>query len=1065
METALRKAVLVLLIVSLSTSLSFARGETPPTGTKFLAQDSLPHSERGGLAQRPVEYDPHTLVITLSETGIERARVDQNSRGHVVTGMASLDRLMNRFGVSVMDPSIPLGETSTGNIAPHFYKLTLDPGVDPLEAAAQFQSNPFIEIAEPNYIYKSMYIPDDIDFPRQWALHNTGIEGGIEDADIDAPEAWDIQRGSPDIVIAVIDTGVLLSHPDLSANIWTNSGEIQDNGMDDDGNGYIDDVVGWDFVTATHVYPGEDGFPQDNDPTDFQGHGTHVAGIAAAVGDNNLNIAGVCMHCSIMPLRAGYKDPNGYGILQHFDILNAIYYAASNGAHILNMSFGSTEESTMMRSALEYASTRGLILVAAAGNFGSDVDIGYPAGYDPVIAVAATNWFDQRSIWTPCAGSAYGHHIDLAAPGDIILSTHLNNSLMYMSGTSMAAPLVAGAAGLLLSERPWLTPQDVRLILTSTTDPKNFDQYIGSGRLNVHRALLMSDAPLGEIQAPVNTQYVSGILEITGTAGGPGFQEYWLEYGAGNYPASWHMIARSSTPVSGGSLAAWDLSEVPNGSHMLRLNVSDTGGNISRIFRRVIVDHEILPGWPLYLGYTEIYSPIIADLDGNGEKEIIFTIGAPGYVHVLKPDGTNLPGWPVKVGELIRSAPAVADLTGDGLLEIVGSTGNLSFVDPVHQVYVLRHDGTPLPGWPLDLGSQMLGTPAIGDLDGDGQPEILASTWGHFSDDDRQSVVYAWKIDGSILEGWPVRVPMPHPETSGPTLGDLTGDGKLEVVVGMADKFVYAWDYQAQLLPGWPQETKPSDPNHGLPQVVLGDVDGDGNLDVASASRRFEIRVWDASGNLLPGWPVAPEDGYALSPAALADLTGDGKLEILAHSKNHLYAWNHTGQLLRGWPVEIELQYGNPVWSQPAVADINGDGQMEIIWSSWERKIYALQVNGQHLPGWPKEIHMVGVDTPAIGDLDGDGRLNMVVPGVLYLFAYDLPSPAGYGQVQWSTYQHNPARTGRYEVEEPPQPPPTQTPPPQEPIATQPPPLDPTPAPTPGPQSQLNQYFPLFFKR
>jgi subtilisin family serine protease len=260
--------------------------------------------------------------------------------------------------------------------------------------------------AEPNYFRRAMStVPDDIDFDKSWGLNNTGQSagngGGTADADIDAPEAWDITRGSETVVIAVIDSGIDYNHPDLKDNLWTNSGEIADNGVDDDGNGYIDDVHGWNFLDDS------------NDIMDSNDHGTHVAGIIAARGNNAAGSTGVCWEAKLMVLK--FLDPFGVGSVS--DEVAAIEYAMANGAHVINASFGDAQDASPEFDVIGRAEQEGLLFVTAAGNTGDDIDQYpiYPAGYpfDNIIAVAASGQNDERPSW-----SNYGIAcVDVAAPG------------------------------------------------------------------------------------------------------------------------------------------------------------------------------------------------------------------------------------------------------------------------------------------------------------------------------------------------------------------------------------------------------------------------------------------------------------------------------------------------------------------------------------------------------------------------------------------------------------------------------------------------------------------------
>ena len=333
---------------------------------------------------------------------------------------------------------------------------------------------------EPDYRLSIDSTPNDPRYPEQWGLHNTGQNGGMPDADIDAPEAWDITTGSSEIVVAVTDTGIDYNHPDLKANIWVNTAETPGNGVDDDNNGYIDDIHGANFITDS------------GDPLDDNGHGTHVAGIVGAVGDNNQGIAGVNHQVRLMALK--FINSSGSGLTSN--AVAAIDYAIAHGANVINASWGAGFFSEALQDAIQSANDAGILFVAAAGNSSLDNDSSpyYPASYQVpnVLAVAATERDDLRR-----SSSHFGAvSVDLGAPGEAILSTLPNSSYGNRSGTSMAAPHVAGTAALLLAQKPNLTPQQLKANLMFSGDP-NADlsnKTVTGRRLNAHAALTVIDA-------------------------------------------------------------------------------------------------------------------------------------------------------------------------------------------------------------------------------------------------------------------------------------------------------------------------------------------------------------------------------------------------------------------------------------------------------------------------------------------------------------------------------------------------------------------------------------------
>ncbi len=432
----------------------------------------------GSFVLFPIQSLPNVVAVpslktlpTLSKTESTRAPVSSSSPVRIIikmrqdlanplvpTGHTTLDAAMDRFDVHSV---VPLFDANNGDTTlkqelglDRIYVLTLPSSSDMADALAAFSVDPAVVYAEPDFVGYGAGIPNDQWFAYQWNLDNTGQSGGELDADVDAPEAWDISLGVTSTVLAIIDTGVDLDHPDLAEKI----------------------VGGRSFVTDTTLYQ------------DDHGHGTHVAGIAAAVTDNTIGAAGVCPNCRVMPLKALNSDNWG-----HYSWwISAIEYVVNNGAQVINMSMGGTGYSQALHEAVRYAYNANIPIVAAMMNDG-DETLYYPAAFTETIAIGATDRYDDRSTF-----SNYGDHIDLVAPGTDILSTLWDDTYAIWDGTSAATPHVAGTIGLINAVRPGYTIEELRTVLRATGDdqvgPSNedkagWDQYFGSGRLNVNQAV------------------------------------------------------------------------------------------------------------------------------------------------------------------------------------------------------------------------------------------------------------------------------------------------------------------------------------------------------------------------------------------------------------------------------------------------------------------------------------------------------------------------------------------------------------------------------------------------
>jgi len=366
--------------------------------------------------------------------------------------------------------------------------------------AAQLAGLPGVTAVE---LDRPLQLFDDTLQAQQWHLDNDGRSGGVTDADLDAPAAWATSTGAG-VVVAVIDTGTQLDHPDLASQLWRNGDEICANAVDDDANGYVDDCVGWDFGQ------------NDADPTTGAGaaapHGTHVAGIIGAA-RNGTGVVGVAPDSSLMIL----KVADSGGTMSLSGAIAAITYAVDNGASIINASWGTSAPSAALRTALEYAGAKGVMVFAAAGNAGTyrTAPAVFPAGYAPtlpnVVSVAATTRTDARASF-----SNYGQ-VTLAAPGADIVSTYTGSGWAAMSGTSMASPAAAGVAAIIRAAAPAMTPAQVRHLMAATADRPNGLTGMGSGRVNAAAALaaLAPGAPPLPINPPLTPTPVEFLPSIT----------------------------------------------------------------------------------------------------------------------------------------------------------------------------------------------------------------------------------------------------------------------------------------------------------------------------------------------------------------------------------------------------------------------------------------------------------------------------------------------------------------------------------------------------------------------
>lgn len=508
------------------------------------------------------------------------------------TGLIEFDSYLDGLGAVQVKPV----QGMPGN---RWFKASLSADPDWQAVKSGSIVFPGIEVIQPNYLNVFHIDPNDPLYSQLFHYVTA------------TPQAWNMTTGSQTVLVGVVDSGILTTHPDLAANIYVNSDEIPNDGIDNDGNGYIDDWQGWDFADAPELENSAIGdyIDRDNDATDENFHGTHVAGIIGAVGNNGLGVVGVAWNVKILPIRAGFRTTAGEGYLQDDDAAAAVIYAADMGCNVVNMSWGDPNYSPIIGDACQYAYDRGSTLVASAGNNPGPY-LSYPAKLSTVISVGAIN--KTRNI----AGfSSYGVDLDIVAPGEGVLSTYkLESDQLYFeqNGTSMSSPFVAGAAALLLSLHPGLTPDQVRSRLCNTaTDlgPVGFDIQYGHGLLNVQALLESVSPPLISISYPYEQTGISDTCPIIGTVQAEDFFRYSVMFTTKDVPTilDWLDVTNHTNtpvyhtqPVNNATIAQFYIPDLfPEGKYTLRIQYETRTGQKFNAYRNILYDAsppELRPG-------------------------------------------------------------------------------------------------------------------------------------------------------------------------------------------------------------------------------------------------------------------------------------------------------------------------------------------------------------------------------------------------------------------------------------------------------------------------------------
>jgi hypothetical protein len=940
------------------------------------------------------EYLVDRFIITTTE-GTPQLEVGNVVAGSAFTGVIAIDNLCADYDVVRVEPFYdgPVKSVGLRDLIPRMYVFHVAPGADVLMAQNGFKNAQYIENSDLYDIPRPLYDPDDPQRGSQWHLSK-----------IEAYSAWDIIRGDTTrhAIVSIVDSGVYWMHPDLAPNMWINepedingNGTMDDddiNGLDDDGNGYIDDVIGWDNGA------------NDNDPreeTPF--HGTHVAGCASEATDNGIQGAGIGFSARVM----ANKGANIYNQLTA--VYPAMIWATENGAHIINCSWGSPYYNGGNQTIINGIWESGVVVVAAAGNEANSQNF-YPAAYNNVLAVAATNSSDIKAGF-----SSYGDYVDVCAPGVGIFATWATGGFIALQGTSMSSPITAGTCGLLKAAFPDWTNADIVETIILTADNiddlnPNYAGQLGSGRINAYAALASMNNP--------NILPVDQTITLTVDDGdgvlNPGesfdlvvtLENIWADA----IDVSGTLRSNENFTVSDSVASFGDINRgesADNSDDPYSVTVSPTAslGSLSLVLEVQAEDYEAereifievslhQAGFPLEISGNVESSPLIFDFDQDGENELIFGANS-NEVFAVEADGHPSPGWPIDVNHDVITGPAVGDLAGNGSYQVVA-------VSKAGSIYAWNADGSSLPNFPVSLGGLVFSGALLVDLDGDDDLEIAVGT---FSDNS----VHVLHHDGSEMDGWPV---IGSGKWYGsPSSGDVDGDGLPEILYAGFDSLVHAFNADGNHVDGFPVQLD----DVSWPSVSVGDVDGDTEPEIAAVTSGGNLYLINHDGSIVDGFPM--DFGTILrSPPSMADIDGGGAPEIIFGGNNRmLHAIGADASEIPGFPIET----GGAITGSPVTGDITGDGLPEVLIGTSDGFLYGFESDGNVLANFPIEGPTTGqiLGSAALGDLDGDGDMEIAagMSGAgLNLMVIDYKADASVADLIWPNFGKDIWRSGNY---------------------------------------------------
>ncbi len=839
---------------------------------------ALPFARAGDAAAAGPHLRADALELRLAPRAARLAHPlaagPTDPRGRVRLGIAAVDQVADAFSARGFEPIFRGEVPPEGPDDPHdftaFHRVLLPEGADAAAALARFRALPEVLSADPIAVLPTAALPDDsLAAQTVWLFRDVTPR-----RDIRAPEAWLVERGDTNVVVGILDTGINGWHPDLGGRgerghmyvNWAEKAGLP--GVDDDGNGYVDDVSGWDFVAvAPNGQGGEDNGFEDNDPSDWVGHGTFVAGILGAIAGNGIGLAGVVPEARIMPLRIGWLPTGATPPTGQVDMsyaAAAIRYATRMGVQVLNCSFTSLNQGSL-DAAVTVAARAGVCIVVSSGNFSGAAS--YLGQREETIAVAATDSNDV--VWPSAQRGAW---VDLVADGVGMVSTYFQRTAgdslggrtpayrANLNGTSFSAPQVAGAAALVQSQRRRLglrplTPLGMRLRLRETAEDiralnPGITQY-GSGRLDLSRALKdderswVTRGRARAANAPVvirDNRGVTRIVQAT-TSGIPADRRLvWLD------PVTQDTAFSVPLPANpAGQLAAGDLRD----GHGPVLAQAHANGQLIAW----TAAGAVRPGFPVPLGGGVLVQSgvLIADVDGDGRRELL--VGASnGRIIAVRGDGSALPGFPIETGASGIPALAAADLDGRPGAEIVALDGD-GFV------HVFGADGLEAAGWPIGFSVSV-------------RPPVIQRTHAG-----PQVVV----VEQGLVRGFaPDATPRFTQSFTGapvtdPLLADLTGDGISEIVIATGSpNALLVLDTLGVAVPG-----------RGFPLALASAVSGApvagplvaGRMGLAFAQPGVGYMAVDDSARVIATFPK-PGGGGVL--ATLAQLDADDATEIAA---------------------------------------------------------------------------------------------------------------------------------------------------------------------------------------